>query len=498
MLRDLSLSEGNSVKSRLLGIFALFAIVASGGVFLIYHHSHPTPKASRGPDILCAYVSDSLGMRCVQVLGADTLLGPGAIVDFPAPKQAHDLVPLPNAQLFSDSCVVPGEQINALTSSLHNQQNTISLQSMTFHSERKLHIGAELPIPRFPNIEIKAGPQASDITDVTLAPSDVHAELLDENQFLDALENFGIRKVCIDRLRKSQYQVVAKALVGTLDYAVTDNNSQSLSLDAALTKGLLNVSAGGATLVDSKQILKNVSGTPVVIAVEFLKPEILAQRPALEKDVVYSPSGQTSVAVAGAGAGGQNYLPPLTKSATIGQQASVQSNGTEASECQSGYERSQSLGSLAAQLQSSNEGRTLQVSLDGTIRGGHYATFASCPFGNPIGKTGHDTGVTAHYSSSGSIRTTVRSDAPRHLTVTFTDLPPQTSITVRGPNGELIPSTPPHEGGSQTFEGSGSADYRISGAGVYLVEFASILDRTINGASSLGITNRAEISVQVE
>lgn len=485
------------MKPKLLGMFALFAVVIAGALVLIYHNIHSKIQPAPGPDILCTYVSDSLGMKCVQVLGADTLLGPGAIVDFPAPKQSHDLVPLPNAQLFSSSCIVPGEQINALTSSLHNQQNTLSLQSMTFHSSRNLHVGAELPIPRFPNLEIKAGPQASDITDITLAPTQVQAELLDENQFLDALENFGIRQVCIDRLRKAQYQVVSKAIIaGKLDYTVTNKNSQSYSLDVALKKGLLNVTAGGTTAADSESVIKNATNSPVVIAVEFLKPEVLGQRPALQKDVVYSPSGQTAVTVSGAG--GQNFLPSQTKAAGIGQQATVQSNGTEASECQSGFERTQSFGTLAAQLQSSNEGQTLQISLDGSIRGGHYATVASCPFGNPIGKTGHDTGVIAHYSSSGSIRTTIRSDAPRRLAISFTDLPPQTSITVRGPNGELIPTNPPHEGGNQTFEGSGDVNYGISGAGVYLLEFASTIDRSINGAGSLAITNKAQISVRAE
>jgi hypothetical protein len=81
-----------------------------------------------------------------------------------------------------------------------------------------------------------------------LIPSDVRVELLDENQFLDALASFGIRDVCIDRLLKSECQVVSKALVaGKFRYEVTDKQQQSYSLKVALKKGLLDAKAGGDT-----------------------------------------------------------------------------------------------------------------------------------------------------------------------------------------------------------------------------------------------------------
>jgi hypothetical protein len=485
------------MKSRYLWAFLLIAVVTCTVLFAIYKlNPRKPPQVSLGPDILCSYVSDSLGMRCVALLGSDSLLGPGAVVEYPMRSDLHALVPLPNAQLFSSTCVVPGEKMDALTSSLHNQQNTVALQSMKFHSDRGLRIGADLPIPKFPDIQVTAGPQASSISDVTLVPSESKAEILDENQFLDVLANFGIRDICIDRLLKSEYQVVSKALVaGKLQYEVTDKQSQSYSLSAAMKKGLLDVKAGGNTNANTDLVLGTASNTPVVIAVQFLKPDIFLQRPALQKPVVYSPSGQTTVSVAGAG--GQNYLPPMTSSSPFGQQASVQSNGREASECKSDFELTRSLGTVTAQLQPTNDGQTLQVSLNGIIRGGHYATVAGCVLGNPVGITGHDTGVSAHYSASGSIRTTVRSDNANTLTVTFVDLPGETLLTVRGPNGDLLRPEGAEQAGSQPLQGNGSSQYPIHGAGVYLVEFASNIEKSISGAGSANLANHAQITVQV-
>lgn len=62
---------------------------------------------------------------------------------------------------------------------------------------------------------------------------------------------------------------------------------------------------------------------------------------------------------------------------------------------------------------------------------------------------------------------------------------------------ERLPMRPTgaHDGGDQTFGVNGSADYTISGAGVYLVEFVSTIDTSIRGASSTHIRNRAQISV---
>jgi hypothetical protein len=128
-------------------------------LFVIYEFGRPKPHPSIGPDILCSYVSDALGMKCVALLGSDAILGPGAVVEYPVQSQARAPVPLPNAQLFSSTCVVPGAKIDALTSSLHNQQNTIALESMKFHSDRNLQTGAELPTLDFRTSKSRPAPK---------------------------------------------------------------------------------------------------------------------------------------------------------------------------------------------------------------------------------------------------------------------------------------------------------------------------------------------------
>src|SRR5580704_14000151 len=102
------------MRSRQIWMVGIVGVVVCAVLFCIYELIRPKPPISRGPDILCAYVSGSLGMKCVAMLGSDTILGPGAIVEFPLQSQAHDLVPLPNAQLFSSTCIVPGEKTDAL------------------------------------------------------------------------------------------------------------------------------------------------------------------------------------------------------------------------------------------------------------------------------------------------------------------------------------------------------------------------------------------------
>jgi hypothetical protein len=64
-------------------------------------------KITNSSDPLCAYVNNS-GMRCVMLLGSDSLLGPGAFVDFPEESNPQSRVPLPNGDLFSQACLVPG------------------------------------------------------------------------------------------------------------------------------------------------------------------------------------------------------------------------------------------------------------------------------------------------------------------------------------------------------------------------------------------------------
>ncbi len=132
-------------------------------------------------------MSGSLNLKCVVVLGSEGLLGPGAVVDYPANATQQTRVPLPNADLFSTTCLIPGEQINALLESLRQQKekNTVSIAEMTYSLNRSFHLGVELPIPQLANLTLKAGPNAKDVTDITLKVPRAWVKLIDEFRFAE-------------------------------------------------------------------------------------------------------------------------------------------------------------------------------------------------------------------------------------------------------------------------------------------------------------------------
>jgi hypothetical protein len=462
-------------------VMATVVVVTCGILYCVYRGIAPSPQPPRVPDVLCQYVSRSLGMRCVAILGSDSILGPGALVPYPLGSPVDAPVPLPNAELFSSACVVPGEKIDALLGAL-KKPNTVALGTFTYHLEHNLKVGANLPLPEVANVDLTAGPDVSHIADITLKPTNAKLEMLDENLFADALADFGIRKECVDRLLASQYQVVSKALVAEVNYEIADHSGRSFSLGAAAKARMLTANVGGRTGAGTDFAAHTISATPVVLGVQFLSPGVLQSKPDLREPVVFRTTGQATVGVQGGGGNGQ--APGATKSAAVGETAGVNVSGTESSECQRDYDVTHSGGGLSANLVESKKSRSVQLTLDlsGEIHGGHYVTAASCLFGHIVGITGHDNSIAAHYFASGTIRAAVRSNAPRNLMVTYSDLPKETSLTVLDPQGRAI-SLAGDVTAPQTVVGNGNMVLPLRGAGVYLVNFSATFEWSVTGSA---------------
>ena len=256
-----------------------------------------------------------------------------------------------------------------------------------------------------------------------------------------------------------------------------------------------DVLTGGGTDVNVQQAEQTAASTPVVLGVAFLNADLLKQKSQLSEPVLFSASGQVNVSLSGSGGGGHlsdTSSPP----AALGSVAQVQSQGSESSECESGHDLTQSQGQISAVLQSpANNG--LEFSATGCLRGGHYATVASCILGKAVGYTGHDNGVSARYVVNGNLRTTVRSDEASLLNTAFTGLPPQSALSVRDPAGRLL-AAGDRPAGAVSVTGDGTLGFRLHGAGVYLVELSCSNGRSVNGASPSQIADRGKLSITIQ
>jgi hypothetical protein len=494
--------NGNRKTSKnwylIVGIVLVLTVV---GGWVAYEHFYKRDSPLGGDPIslkddpLCTYVSDTLQMKCVVGLAAEGVLGPGHFVVYSPQAPAHTRVPFPDGDLFSKTCLVPGEQADALLTALKNQQqeNAVAVGEFTYKLDRSFKAGAELPIPRLANLTVKAGPQLGETEQFGLDVPSAWLRVIDVNQFLELLDNAGIRKNCIDNLKSADYHVVSKALVGDgVHYSFTDKSGKSMDLSAAATIGKVSVNGGAGADTNVEQTIKGAASTPVVLAVEFMNPQLFKDRPKLSEPVVYMPSGQATVTVTGNG--GEGALQERTQTANLGGSASLSGEGGESSECKGDVERTKSIAQVNSTLQSPAS-QTLEFSANGQIGGGHYATGHCSPFGGLIVEAGHDNGVSAVYSFSGYIRTTVRSDDAKGLTINFMNLPDNSHIEVRDPRGE--PLSLKDEKPMQQLQGNGNLEFLLRGAGVYVAQVSATYRKSVNGAGRLSVRDSSSVSVSV-
>lgn len=481
---------------KIVWVIVITLVLAGIGLWFYFHYRpRPGQQAGEATDPLCSYVSDTQ-LRCVVILGSDSLLGPGAMVDYPSNAATGTRVPLPNAELFSSTCLVPGEKADALKALFKQQEreNAVTVPKESYDFSRAVKIGVELPVPKLYNLDIKAGPNISQLQTITFVANRAWVKYIDENVMLDLLANAGIKQSCIDHLLQSKYSVVSKALVAdNLDYEFTDKGGQSYSFAAAAQKQQLQISAGGTTNVDSNQATQILASTPVVLGVSFLNPDVLQQqRTRLDAPVVFSSTGQAEVLAIGAG--GQGAFTQVADRKTEGAVAAANATGSERSECGADRETTASLANLSAYVRTPAP-NSVAISGGGTIRGGHYAT-GTCVVGQLMGRSGHDTGVTGQYAFSGLTRATVRSETATLLVVDYSGLPNESTIEVRDPFGQALPAEETSAATSKV-SGSGRITYKIDGAGVYLIALSSRVTEVVNGAGSKRLFTAGTVSVNV-
>lgn len=335
----------------------------------------PTPVTSplviADTDPLCVYVADTLHFKCVVVLAAESLLGPGNIVAGNVSDSAYDRVALPQSNLFSSACLVPGaeSEVDEIRSELAKQSatNTLDLEEFGYTLNRDFGIGVNLPVPQYAGAVLKAGPKLNEVQTVTFKAPHAWLKMIDENQIIALLQHAAIRDTCIDRLIAKAYRVVAKAAVAQgFDVIVIDRAGKSMSLSAAVKQGKVDVGGTAGTSLD--ETIKRTSESPVVVGVDFFDSTIFKEARASLVKPLFSASGQTQVQARGdQGAVIQDQI----RSAPLGNSLSFHSQGGNlVNQCGSGTPpRIDLAGGLTVKDESPGQQR-FEVGTTGTIQGG--------------------------------------------------------------------------------------------------------------------------------
>ena len=140
------------------------------------------------------------------------------------------------------------DMITALLAQLKSQEQTnkLAFDEITFKLDRTFQAGFDLPVPRLPELQLKAGPKASEVQDISIKAPNAWLKVVDENRFLDLLAQAAIKQSCIDDLIEQKYSVVSKAAIAqNYEITVTEKSGQSFALSAAVAKGDLQMNGGG-------------------------------------------------------------------------------------------------------------------------------------------------------------------------------------------------------------------------------------------------------------
>jgi hypothetical protein len=450
-------------------------------------------------DPLCQVV-EGLQLKCLVTPSAEGLMGPGHYVYYPPEVAAYAKVPFSKGDLFDSTCVVPGVQaadlIRDLMAQLKAQEktNTIKISDITYKLDKTFKSGADLPIPKLPELRIKAGPNLSELQDISLKAPNSWVKVIDENRFINLLTEAAIKQSCVDDLINRKYRVVSASAIAT-DYeiTVTEKSGQSFALSAAIGKGELQMEGGGDANSTLDERIKNASSVPVVVGVDFFDPVLLQENRAKLVAPVFSATGKTNARSRASGKTGQLWQ--IEQHVPLGQPAPIQrSAGGEGNNCGGGQQSVIQLTTLVAPAAEQSFGSMVyEFTATGTIAGGFFrAPGVQTPFGiqgcQPIPQN-----VQAEVSFDTTVKTIVRSDAATNLRVELAGIPSGTA-NVNDWRGQTLPEKPQ----SEAPAGATRRNFQLSGAGVYEVHVSGSAVVTANGGGNTPVTQRGTFTVAVQ
>ena len=438
-------------------------------------------------------------MNCVAVLAADTLMKPGAIVEYDQQAGDKSSVSLPVADLFATNfsgqrtCLIPGVDVTSIQEGLAQPQ-PISIPQMTYQVNRNLSVGADVEIPKLYGFTFKAGPKWDDVDRIYLANDDAWLIQLDELSAKNAYRSCRIKKSCADDIATAHYRVIGTAIIAKgINYKVYNKRGDLISLEAAAKSKEFTASVGGSSGIESTadSTIKALGNR--VVGVRLLPTTVFAGDQACSEPVIFDPpTASSSVSIVG---GGGKYSIGELRNQTkpIDETAVLTATGTEASECDAGFERKTSSAHAEARVDNAGPGAE-KFTYKIQAAGGHYATAASCVLGQVIGKTGHDTTATAEAELSAVIYVILRSDSPPPLRVTYNDFPAGSNVRlvdwhsqplqvikqglIKGDRVTTLENMP------ESVSGSGSEAFSTHGPGYYRLEAKFHLSSSVTGNSN--------------
>jgi hypothetical protein len=344
------------------------------------------------------------------------------------------------------------------------QTNKIAFDEITFKLDRTFQAGFDLPVPKLPEMQLKAGPKASEVQDISIKAPNAWLKVVDENRFLDLLAQAAIKQSCIDDLIAQKYSVVSKAAIAeNYDISVTEKSGRSFALSAAVAKGDLQMNGGGDAGVNLDEVIKKASAIPVVVGVDFFNPALLSQNRAKLVAPVFSATAQTRTTARALEQLGGRPLWQEERVAPLGDKVPlIRQGGGGNGSC--GHPSSVQLASVvspSSQVSESLDSKQFDISTSGSIVGGQTGHQTASSIFNVGNCVAIPETVEAQVSFDSSVKITVKSDTATTMEVSVTDLP-STVIQVlnwRGQDLEPVKTETPLENDAQRF--------KLSGAGVY-------------------------------
>lgn len=462
--------------SRKLMITAGVAVLMLIGVAAIY--LWPVPK-----DPLCQYVNESR-LECLAMVADRQTYRPGALARVYTDAKDKDLrrVELPAAYLDNETCVIPG----ATLAGLSPQPQPFNLRSITYSSKNTSNVGGKLA----QGLEINIGPQSERIQSVDLSFGNARTSLLDETVLVDRINSCKIRPRCVQQIQDQGYNLVNRVLeVDEIAYAFKDSKGASLSIDTLLKENAIKL--GGSFVIGSASGESLKSKHPAVIAVSFVNSSVVLGAQPCEAKVVFSPEGNSQVAIGGGGRPGhiaENIAPAV---ASLGAPAELRATGSENQ--MGNMERRQSMATARALVRKGSADNEIKLNLNVRASGGHYGVRGR--FGIGI-ISGHDTGANASAQVDGRINVLLRQPSGR-LKVAWSGFPATgadgavSNIAVVAPTGRVIQQilvTAPQ--GEQTVE--------LPAEGQYAVHTRASLRAERSGSSEANQNVDARVSASIE
>jgi hypothetical protein len=257
---------------------------------------------------------------------------PGSIVQYDPPPGTPGRIPVPNSDLFGESCLVPGASLAAQRATPSSSQPEVSIPNFSYGIDRSLKDGTDVSIPKLYNMTFRAGPNWTDVSKIDLSTEKAWIATLDEIAAASAYKSCQIRTSCADYIRAAKYRVVGSTIVAKgINYKVIDRNGNVVSLSGGVSSGKFRMTVGADSTTTTDLNATVESPQPRVIGVRLLRDSVFAGEQTCQELIVFTPSATVTATIVGGGGKG-SIGQVKSEEKALGETVKLQKDGTEESE----------------------------------------------------------------------------------------------------------------------------------------------------------------------